>query len=104
MTNPVDVGNEVAAVDQYTCLQNLVRVVNSANNLMEALDNAGAVQKMEEVRSGLISRQEEMRKRYERSGVDYLVQAWNQMKDDGLSEASLSQRGGSKTSLSSDQV
>ena len=67
------------------------RVVNSTNNLTEALDNAGAAQEMEKVRSGLISRQEEMMKRYDRSGIDYLIQAWKQRKDHCMSDASHSQ-------------
>lgn len=54
----MDDGNGVAVVDQYTCSQSLVKgIVNSANNLMGALDNASAIHEMEEVHKGLIDRQ-----------------------------------------------
>ena len=97
MTNPIEEGDETTAVNQYEHLQRLVKeMVNSAHTLMDAYDNVGAVQEMDEVHRGLISRQEEMKKRYDQSGVDRLFQIWNQRKEQSLS-------GGSQTSLTSIQ-
>ena len=102
---PLDEGSGVAVIDQYTCLQSLVKgVVYSANDLMDALENAGAIHEMEEVRKEVIERQEEMKRRYNRSGVDHLIQIWNRKKNQSDSEASQSHGGGSQASLTSVQI
>ena len=70
-----DPGNETAAVDQYTCLELLAKNCKSRKQFNRSVGQRGGCSADEEVHSGVVRRQEEMRKRCEQAGINYLMKA-----------------------------